>query len=82
MFTKELISRNFLSVIAFYCIFLHYTLLNTVWKLQNFTATIFPQKFREIKVGDLGDPNTTILTQIEALNLDFYKFLQFLKAVI
>ena len=39
--TKKLILRNFLIVIAFYSTFA------TVWKLQKFSVTLFPQKFRE-----------------------------------
>ena len=41
--TKELISRKFLSVIAFYSTFPH-----TLWKLRNFTAKGFSQNFRQI----------------------------------
>ena len=40
--TKELISRKFLSVIAFYSTFPH-----TLWKLRNFTAKGFSQNFRQ-----------------------------------
>ena len=46
-YRKQLISRKFLIMIAFYS-----TLCSqcTLWKLRNFTATIFSQKFRQIDV--------------------------------
>ena len=38
--------------------------------------------FREIIFGESGSARTAILTYLEVLHLDFYVFLQFLKAEI
>ena len=48
-------------------------------KLQKFFVT---QILREIKVGESRDSKFAIFTHLEALNFDFYGFLQFLKAEI
>ena len=42
--TKELIWRKKISVRENFAVF------DTLWKLRNFTATVFPQLFRQIKV--------------------------------
>ena len=40
------------------------------------------QILREINFGDTRSAKSAILTHLEALNIDFYEFLQFLKAEI
>ena len=56
-----------------------YTIGNyhTVWKFQDFGIT---QILREINFEDSWSAKSAILTHFEALNLDFYEFLHFLKA--
>ena len=49
----------------------------TVWKFPNFST---PQILREIDFWDPRSAKIAILTHLEALNFDFYEFLQFLKA--
>ena len=50
-----------------------------MWKFHEFSIT---QNLHEIKFGDSRSAKSTILTHLEALNLDFYEFLHFLKAKI
>ena len=49
----------------------------TVWKLQNFSVTHI---LREINFGDFKSAKYAILSQLKALNFDFYDFLHFWKA--
>ena len=51
----------------------------TMWKFQYFSAT---QILREIKFEDSISAKSAILAHFEALNFDFYYFLQFWKAEI
>ena len=53
------------------------TQLITVWKFHNFSIT---QILREINVEDFSSAKLAILTHLEPLNFDFYRFLHFLKA--
>ena len=50
-----------------------------MWKFQDFSIT---QNLREINLRVSGSARTAILTYLEALHLDFYVFLHFLKAEI
>ena len=50
---------------------------STVWKFYNLPTT---QILGEIKFGDSRSAISAISTHLEALNLDFYEFLHFLKA--
>ena len=58
---------------------------NTVSKLQNHSVEItesfysITQILREIKVGKCRVPKSAISTHLEAVTLDFYEFLHFLK---
>ena len=52
-------------------------LLCTERKCKDFSIT---QILREIKIGDSRNAKSAILTHLEALNLEFYEFLHFLKA--
>ena len=47
-----------------------------MWKLQNFSVTLI---LREINFGDSKSAKYAILSQLEALNFDFYDFVHFLK---
>ena len=51
----------------------------TVWKFHYFSIT---QISREINFWYSRSAKSVILTQLEALNFDFYEFLHFLKAEI
>ena len=51
----------------------------TVWKFMYFSIT---QILREINFGDGRSAKYAILTHLEALNLDSYEILHFLKAEI
>ena len=51
----------------------------TVWKFHNFSIT---QILREINFWKSRSAKCAILTHLEALNFDFYEFLNFLKAEI
>ena len=55
------------------------TFRTTVWKFHDFSIT---QILREINVGDARNAKSAISIHSEALNLDFYKFLHFLKTEI
>ena len=50
-----------------------------MWKFQDFSIT---QILREINFEESGSAKSAILTHLEAVNFDFYAFLQFLKAEI
>ena len=50
-----------------------------MWKFQDFSIT---EILREINFEDSWSAKSAILTQLEALNFDFYDFLHFLKAKI
>ena len=52
---------------------------HTVWKFHDFYVTHI---LREIKVGWFRGSKSAILTQLGALNFDFYKFLHLLKFTI
>ena len=52
---------------------------STVWKFGDFAIT---QILREINFEDCGSAKSAILTHLEALYLDLYVFLHFLKAEI
>ena len=45
----------------------------TVWKLQNFSVTHI---LREINFGDSKSAKSAILSQLEALNFDFYELFE------
>ena len=51
----------------------------TVWKFHDFSVT---QISREINFRDSRSAKSAILTHLEALNFDFYEFVQSLEAVI
>ena len=51
----------------------------TVWKFHDFSITHI---FREIIFSNYGGLKTAILTQLEALNFDFYEFLHLMMAEI
>ena len=51
----------------------------TVCKFHDFCIT---QILREINFKDFWSAKSAILTHLEALNLDYYEFLHFLKAEI
>ena len=50
-----------------------------MWKFQDI-SNAQTQIFREIKMEDSWSAKSAILTHLEALNLDVYEFLHFLKA--
>ena len=50
-----------------------------MWKFHDFSIT---QILREINFGDSSSAKSAIITHLEALNFDFYKVLQVLKAEI
>ena len=58
---------------------MHFTVLPTpqCGKIQDFRIT---QILREIKFVYFGSEKSIIFAHLEALNFDFYGFLQFLKA--
>ena len=49
----------------------------TVWKCHDFSIA---QILREINLGHTRSAKCVIITQLEALNYDFYEFLHFLRA--
>ena len=51
-------------------------ILYTVWKFHNFSIT---QILREITFRASRSAKYAILTQLEAVNFDFYEFLHFLE---
>ena len=51
----------------------------TVWKFHDFSISDF---LREINFEDSESSKSAILTYLEALIIDIYEFLQFLKAEI
>ena len=53
--------------------------VHTVWKFHNISIL---QILREINFKDSWSAKSAILTHLEALNFDFYAFLQFLEAEI
>ena len=52
---------------------------STVWKFHDFSITQF---LREINFWDSRNAKSAIFTHLEALNLDLYEFLHFLKGEI
>ena len=50
-----------------------------MWKFHDFSIT---QTLREFNFGNSKSAKAAISTHLDALNLDFYKFLYFLKAEI
>ena len=52
---------------------------SAVWKFHKFSNT---QILREINIRDSRSANSAILTQLKALNCDFYYFFHFLKTEI
>ena len=53
------------------------SLCSKVWKFHNFSIT---QILREINIWDSRSAKYTILTHLEALNVYFHDFLQFMMA--
>ena len=58
-------------------VIVQFSICDTVWKFHNFSIT---QNLREIAFGDSRSAKSTNSTHLEALNLDLYTFLHFLKA--
>ena len=52
---------------------------STVWKCYDFSMS---QILRKINIEDFRSAKSAILTHLEALNIDFYASLRFLKAEI
>ena len=69
--------KLFAICVSFYVKSILYTVMHTVWKFQNFSVTHI---LCEIKVGWFRVSKSAISTHLEAVNLDFNDFLQFLKA--
>ena len=61
------------------CNWFHETFQTTVWKFHDFSII---QILRKIKIGDSKSAKCAIFTLLEALNLDYFGFLHFLKAEI
>ena len=56
---------------------MQFSLCETVWKFHSISIT---QNLREVDFGDYRSTKSTILTNLEALNIEFFLILHFLKA--
>ena len=81
-------SKRYRQAVSVYSVLLKFIILcylvssnsgSTVWKFHDFSIT---QILHELYFGDSRSAKSTILTQFEALNLDFYDFLNFWKVEI